>query len=71
MQHYIPYAYLKTVDGEEVREYIKENFEKALVQLEVNEIQKSDRTLYFITKNADVNGIKFFKNDYFEVIDRG
>ena len=70
MGNYMPYAYLKTIDGEEVREYIKENFEKAISELEYRIAEKNDRTLYFITKNKKVNGIKFYKDDYFEILKR-
>lgn len=70
MGSFIPYAYLKTIDGEEVREYIIENFEKAISKLKYRIIEKNDRTLYFITENNKVNGINFFKDDYFEVLKR-
>lgn len=67
MGNFIPYAYLKTIDGEEVREYTKENYEKAIAELEYKVAEKNDRILYFVTKNKKVNGISFFKDDYFEV----
>lgn len=68
--HFIPYAYLKTIDGEEVREYTKENFEKTIEKLDYRISEKSDRKLYFINESSFANGIRFFKDDYFEVVDR-
>jgi len=68
MLNFIPYAYYKTIDGEEVREYTKENFEIVLENVQYRIAEKSDRTLYFITDNAKVNGIKFYKDDYLEVL---
>lgn len=68
MLNFVPYAYYKTIDGEEVREYTKENFEKVIASIKYRVAQKSDRTLYFVTDNAKVNGINFYKDDYLEVI---
>jgi hypothetical protein len=68
MEHYIPHAYLKTIDAEEVREYTKNAFKSALAQLKYREVKKSDRTLYFVSDNAHVDGIRFFRDDYFEVL---
>lgn len=63
------YSYLKTIDGEEVMEYSKEAFEKVMKTLRYREVKKSDRRLYFVKDNAHIEGIKFFKDDYFELID--
>jgi hypothetical protein len=65
---YIPYAYLKTIDGGEVKEYTQEAFESAVKEIETRVVEKSDRTLYFVTQNCTINGIKFYKDDYFEVL---
>jgi len=64
----IAYAYLKTIDGQEVMEYTKEAFEKVLETLRYRESKKSDRVLYFVTDNTHINGINFFKEDYFELL---
>lgn len=68
MSLFIPHAYLKTIDGEEVREYSKENFEKAMKELDCRVAEKSDRTLYFIKESKTINGITFYKDDYLEVL---
>lgn len=63
----IAYAYLKTIDGEEVMEYTKEEFENLSQQVKFKKITKSDRSLYFLIDTTSYNNIKYFKNDYFEV----
>jgi len=62
------YAYLKTIDGDEVVEYTEARFQKTLNAIEFREIKKSDRTLYFVAENNFADGIKLFKDDYFEIL---
>ncbi|KIM05635.1 MAG: hypothetical protein KU28_09915 [Sulfurovum sp. PC08-66] len=64
----VAYAYLKTIDGEEVMEFKHEEFEKALTTLHFREVKKSDRVLYFVSENAHFYRINFFKGDYFELL---
>jgi hypothetical protein len=64
----IPYAHLKTIDGEEVKEYSKDRFEKVIKDIPHRVSEKSDRTLYFVTENVHVHGTKFYYEDYFEVL---
>ncbi|MBN2823798.1 MAG: hypothetical protein JXQ76_00620 [Campylobacterales bacterium] len=61
------YAYLKTIDGEEVMEFGEDEFDQALKTLHFREVKKSDRVLYFVTDNAHFNRINFYKGDYFEI----
>ncbi len=63
------YANLKTIDGDEVNEYTKEEFEDLQSQLNFRVVKKSDRTLFFVIDNAKANGITFYKDDYLEVLD--
>jgi len=63
----IAYAYLKTIDGEEVMEYTKNEFENLVKQVKFKKITKSDRALYFLIDTTYYNNMKYFKNDYFEV----
>ena len=65
---HIPYAHLKTIDGEEVQEISKEVFEKILEKLDTREFVQKKHTLYFVNVNAKVEGIKFFRDDYLETI---
>ena len=65
----ILYAYLKTIDGEEVMEYTKKEFEDVSKELNFNKVKKHDRTLFFVIDNKHLNKIRFFKDDYFEVVD--
>lgn len=67
MTNQLTYARLKTIDGDEIKKYTKEAFETLLPKLKTRKSHKSDRTLYFITDNANLDGIHFFKEDYFEV----
>ena len=69
MTESMAYAYLKTIDGEEVMEFSKEGFDEVLETLRYREIKKSDRTLYFVNDNAHISGINFYKDDYFELLD--
>jgi len=69
MAIYKPYAYLKTIDGEEVREYSKDSFLDLLPKLTTREVQRSDRKIFYIVDNVTANGIRFFKDDYFEIVD--
>lgn len=69
MAEVILYAHLKTIDGDEVMEYSKEEFEELAKELNFRTVKKHDRTLHFVIDNKHVNIIKFFKDDYFEVID--
>ena len=64
----VAYAYLKTIDGEEVMEFKQEEFDHVMQTLRIREVQKSDRVLYFVTDNAHLNRINFFKGDYFELL---
>ena len=61
------YANLKTGNGDPIREYIKENFDKVMNELEYRTVEKNDRTLYFVTKTTKINGINFYGGDYLEV----
>ncbi len=61
------YAYLKTIDGDEVMEFTHEEFTQAMQVLHYREVKKSDRVLYFVTNNIYLNRINFFKGDYFEL----
>jgi hypothetical protein len=63
------YANLKTIDGDEVNEYSKDEFEDMLSSMKVRKVKKSDRTLYFVKDNIKLNGIKLYRDDYFEVLD--
>jgi len=63
----IAYAYLKTIDGEEIMEYTKKEFENLFKQVKFKKIIKSDRALYFLIDTTSYNNMKYFKNDYFEV----
>lgn len=63
------YAHLKTIDGIEVKEYTKPQFESLLEQLKTRIVNKSDRTLHFVLDNTKTHGIQFYKDDYFEVLD--
>jgi hypothetical protein len=64
----VAYAYLKTIDGEEVMEYSKEQFDNLLKTIKFRTIEKSDRTLYFIADNVKLNGVNYYKDDYFEIV---
>jgi hypothetical protein len=68
MKQTMAYAYLKTIDGEEVVEYTEARFHNTLNAIKYREIQKSDRTLYFVAENSFADGIKLFKDDYFEIL---
>jgi len=61
------YAYLKTIDGEEVMEFTHKEFTQIMQTLHFREVKKSDRVLYFVSENAHFHRINFFKGDYFEL----
>lgn len=63
------YAYLKTIDGEEVMEYTEKEFAEAKEKLNLREVRKHDRTLYFVEDNNHVGTMRFYKDDYIEVVD--
>ncbi|MBN2823939.1 MAG: hypothetical protein JXQ76_01340 [Campylobacterales bacterium] len=62
------YAYLKTIDGDEVMEFRREEFDQVMETLPIKEVKKSDRVLYFVTDNAFLNRLNFFQGDYFELL---
>lgn len=64
-----PYAYLKTLCGNEVMAYTKTDFKQLIQKLHHTIVRHHDRILYFITTNEHTNGIFFFKDDYIEVMD--
>lgn len=67
MNKTVVFAYLKTIDGEEVMEHSKREFDAVVNAVSFRKVTKSDRTLYFVKDTMKYNGIKYFKDDYFEV----
>jgi len=65
----LAYAYLKTIDGDEVMEFSRKSFEKVIETLRFREVQKSDRTIYYVVDNTHLCGINFYREDYFEIVD--
>lgn len=63
----IPYAHLKTIDGEEVKMYSKSEFETILIDIKTKKSMKNNRLFYIIEEPTKVNGLQLFKDDYFEV----
>lgn len=65
--NYIPYAQLRTIDGEEVKMYTKPEFETILLNIKTKQSMKNNRVFYTIEETIKVNGLQLFKDDYFEV----
>jgi len=61
------YARLKTVDGDPISGFSKEEFDKVIAELDHRVADKTDRVLYFAKEKKTVGTTKFYENDYFEV----
>ncbi|OYZ35496.1 MAG: hypothetical protein B7X89_01945 [Sulfuricurvum sp. 17-40-25] len=65
--NYMPYAQLRTIDGEEVKMYTKPEFETILLTIKTKKSMKNNRLFYTIEETIKSNGLHLFKDDYFEV----
>ncbi|HQS66354.1 MAG TPA: hypothetical protein PLM93_04110 [Sulfuricurvum sp.] len=63
----MPYAQLRTIDGEEVKMYTKPEFETILLTIKTKKSMKNNRLFYTIEETIKSNGLHLFKDDYFEV----